>query len=153
MNEKIFKEAAHWIYRRKDGPDWWTHLVLTELNPDAPKKPLSEQESRRVFEALAEQQLMVEDGSRQIGTEIVPQYKFSFGKLKEWAELADLNWFESTFPTWLIRFFIQWKNLLIAALIIILTAFLETCAEKAGEAVYNKFFPTKHDATAAPGTK
>ena len=132
MNDKLLKRAAHWIYLRRNIPDWWTHLVLTKYNSDPEQPNISEQDARRVFDVLAEKELLKEDGE----IEGIKKYKFNFAKIEEWKE--GVTWIQRTFPSGLILFVLAWRKVLVFCGLIIITAFLEDFAVRVGDAIWSR---------------
>lgn len=139
MNEKQFKNAAHWIYRRRNGPDWWTPLVLTSYNSDPSRPNFTEQEARRIFEALEQKTLIVRDGDVSGAGVVFPKYRFNFGKLAEWRE--EVRWIDRVLPSWVVLFFVTWRKVIIFCGLIIITAFLEDGAARLGDLVWPKILP------------
>jgi len=140
MNEKQFKKGAHWIYRRRSGPDWWTHLVLTSFNSDPSQPDFTEQEARRIFEVLERKELITRDGEITGGGITLPRYKFNFAKLPEWKK--EVRWVDRVLPSWLVLLFLAWKKVFIFCVLIILTAFLEDFAARLGDVVWTKILPS-----------
>jgi hypothetical protein len=71
------------------------------------------------------------------GGHSIPKYEFNFGKLTEWKEYTQLNWFQKTLPEWLLQFISFWRVLLVASAILIVTSFLQAFVGKFGEALFD----------------
>ncbi len=140
MNERQLKRAAHWIFRRRNGPDWWTHLVLTKYNSDPTRLGYSEQDARRIFEVLLDKDLVSLDGEISGDGFSIPRYKFNFAKLGEWKK--EVNWIERFIPGWILLFVVSWWKALVFCFLIIITAFLEDAASRLGDIVWTRVFPS-----------
>lgn len=141
MKDRDIRKAAGWIYTRRAGPDWWRPIVLTKDNPDPSNPGLSEQDAWRVFQALAKKDLMLPTENDSMG-ETYPSaktYHFNFGKLEEWEEYAYFSWIQRYIPDWIRRFLAAWKTLLIASLILIVTAFVQKLSGNMGDDLYKRF--------------
>ena len=141
MDEEVIRQAAKWIYRNKDTPDWWTPLVVSEVNTDQSCPKLTVQNSFRVFQALKEKELMVEAGELQTQNGNLPKYAFNFGKLEEWNEYISLGWYERKVPAWLRNLISKWRGFLLACLLLILTSFFQAVFKEAGSDFYDWFRP------------
>jgi hypothetical protein len=137
MEERQIRIAAQWIYQNRKGPDWWSCLVLTEHNPNGPTPHLSYQDASRVFQALEDKLLLKTIETIELpGGHSIPKYEFNFGKLSEWKEYTQLNWFQKTLPGWVLQFISFWRILLVASAILIVTSFLQSFVGKFGEALF-----------------
>jgi hypothetical protein len=137
MDEKAIKLAAAWIYRNKDAPDWWTPLVLTDINPDKTALKHSIQDAMRIFDALKEKEFIKEDGSSQLPHgQTIPRYSINWGKLPEFKKFALLSWSERYLPQKLYKFLISWKMFLIACGILIGTSIFQGFFGKFGESTF-----------------
>jgi hypothetical protein len=141
MDDRTVRIAAGWIYKKKDGPDWWTPFVLTEANPDTSAPRHSVQDAFRIFDALKEKEFVKEDGEISLPDDKkIPKYVLNWGNLVDFKTFAALSWPDRYLPEWLLKFFLAWKTLLVAAGVLVVTAFFQSFFGKLGEHVFEFIF-------------
>ena len=142
--EPIIKESAAWIWSKKDGPDWWTPLVLTDENPDPSNPHLGRGRAFQVFTVLEERRLILPISVKDQSGHSFPAYKINFNKQSEWEQLIKKHTFWSLY--FVPAIFWIWRRfwlLIVAAIALMITSFGQAFFSKAGEATYEWLFPTQ----------
>jgi hypothetical protein len=138
MDDHTIRVAAGWIYRNRDRAQWWTPFVITPANPDRSAPAHTITEAFQIFEALSQKGLLREDGQMNVPDSTpISKYRINWGSIKEFKEYAALSWPDRTFPRWFLDFLEAWHKVLIAAVILIFTAFFQSIFSKFGEDSYS----------------
>ena len=136
--EKQARLSSSWIYRNRDKPDWWTHLSLTQVNPDPTAPKLDDGLADRVFSFLYSKDYLTRIGKFDVSkTESIPVYSINPLKIREFRRYADLpRWYRWT-PGWILSIWPKFRLLFITSGVLIATSFFESFFGKWGDSLYN----------------
>ena len=99
-------EAADWIWKHRDEPEYWTHLVLTNKNPAPDSLNFPRTIAFNIFTILEQRQLILPDRFtiEQNGKLYrISAHKLNLDKHDEWHQLMYPPSMCKRFGSWLIR--------------------------------------------------